>query len=62
MVVLVSGKRLCIAPNYASMRTNGLRLLVLMIEGQEGHNRKEVVNLFVIADHDFLDETWIRLA
>jgi hypothetical protein len=44
------------------MRTNGLRLLVLMIEGQEGHNRKEVVNLFVIADHDFLDETWIRLA
>lgn len=39
-----------------------LQTLKNVIERQEGHNRKEVVNLFVIVDHDFLDETWIRLA
>jgi hypothetical protein len=39
-----------------------LQTLKNVIERQEGHNRKKVVNLFVIADHDFLDETWIRLA
>src|SRR5215469_2523958 len=39
-----------------------LQTLKNVIERQEGHNGKEVINLFVIADHDFLDETWMRLA
>jgi hypothetical protein len=39
-----------------------LQSLKNMIERQEGHNRIKTVNLFLIADHDFLDEIWIRLA
>jgi hypothetical protein len=39
-----------------------LQSLKNMIERQEGYNRKKIVNLFLIADHDFIDENWIHLA
>jgi hypothetical protein len=39
-----------------------LQSLRHMIERQEQRNRVKTVNLFLIADHDFIDEVWIRLA
>lgn len=39
-----------------------LQSLKNMTERREGHNRKKTVNLFLIADHDFIDENWIHLA
>jgi hypothetical protein len=39
-----------------------LQSLKNLIERQEGRNRVKIVNLFLIVDHDFIDEIWIRLA
>jgi hypothetical protein len=39
-----------------------LQRLVNLIDREERHNRVKRVNLFLIADHDFIDEIWIRLA
>jgi hypothetical protein len=39
-----------------------LQTLKNVIERQEGRNRAKIVNLFLIVDHDFMDEIWIRLA
>src|SRR5215469_17556188 len=39
-----------------------LQSLRNMIERQERRNRVKIVNLFLIVDHDFTDEIWIRLA
>ena len=39
-----------------------LQSLRNMIERQERINKVKLINLFIIVDHDFLDEIWIRLA
>ena len=39
-----------------------LQSLRNMIERQERLNKVKLINLFLIVDHDFIDEIWIRLA